>query len=407
MVLGGISLEQSFESLLGDVATVTMGTSPRGDTYNHDGIGLPLLNGPTEFGLFHPSCTLFTTDSKRECRKGDLIFCVRGSTTGRMNWADQVYSLGRGVCSIRGKASLDTKYVSYCLYSKLEALLMRAGGATFPNLTKGAILTFPIPYSPHRHKIAAILSTYDDLIENNTRRIQILEEIARLIYREWFVHFRFPGHEGVQMVDSEMGLIPEGWEVKPLGDIAEEVRRTVEPGEVGAETPYVGLAELPQRSIILSKWGEAGDAGSTKLVFHKGEILFGKIRPYLHKVCVAPVDGICSTDTIVIASKAHDWFPLVVGCTSSDEFVEYATQTSQGTKMPRANWQILTQYPVALPSESILRQFNELMKDVIGCLENAVFRNRLLRRTRDLLLPRLISGGIDVSELEIDTGGLD
>ena len=92
----------NLEVPLHKVATITMGTSPKGTTYNHEGIGLPLLNGPTEFGETHPHCTLYTTDSKKEGKTGDLIFCVRAST-GRMNWADRLYSLGRGVCSIRGE----------------------------------------------------------------------------------------------------------------------------------------------------------------------------------------------------------------------------------------------------------------------------------------------------------------
>jgi len=171
------------------------GTSPKGETYNNEGIGIPLLNGPTEFGPIYPICTLFTTDSKRDCKKDDLIFCVRGSTTGRMNWADKQYSLGRGVCSIRGATPMDTKYIRYCIELKLGALLKLSGGATFPNLTGNDLSTFSIPYPPYRHKFASILSAYDDLIENNTRRIKILEEMAQALYREWFVKFRFPGHE--------------------------------------------------------------------------------------------------------------------------------------------------------------------------------------------------------------------
>ena len=178
---------------LSDIATIIMGTSPKGTTYNTDGDGIPLLNGPTEFGLSHPHCTLFTTDSKKECERGDLIFCVRGSTTGRMNWADKIYSLGRGVCGIRGKTSHDTRYLRYCIDYKLDALLIQAGGATMPNLTQNTIKSFPVPYPKSRRKIAAILSAYDDLIKNNTRRIAILEEMAQAIYREWFVNFRFPG----------------------------------------------------------------------------------------------------------------------------------------------------------------------------------------------------------------------
>lgn len=116
----------NLEVALGEVATIVMGTSPKGTTYNHEGIGSPLLNGPTEFGEIHPRCTLYTTDSKKECQIGDLIFCVRGST-GRMNWADQTYSLGRGVCSIRGNSITDTKFIRYCIEWKLDGLLNLAG----------------------------------------------------------------------------------------------------------------------------------------------------------------------------------------------------------------------------------------------------------------------------------------
>ena len=124
---------------------------------------------------------------------------------------DKVYSLGRGVCSITGETSLDTKYIRYCLELKLDALLKNAGGGTFPNLRKDDLLNFRIPYPTCRDKIASILSAYDDLIENNNRRIKILEEMAQAIYKEWFIKFRFPGHEKVKMVKSEMGMIPEGW----------------------------------------------------------------------------------------------------------------------------------------------------------------------------------------------------
>ncbi|MEI6429227.1 MAG: restriction endonuclease subunit S [Pseudanabaena sp. ELA607] len=253
-------------------------------------------------------------------------------------------------------------------------------------------------------KIANILSAYDDLIENNTRRIKILEEMAQMLYREWFVNFRFPNHENVKMVESELGLIPEGWEVKKLGDIAQEVRRGVNPNSVDPETPYFGLEHLPRKSIALSDWGKAGDIQSTKLAFKKGEILFGKIRPYFHKVGVAPVNGICSSDAIVIQPKDSKYFAVVLSCVSSEDFVNHATQTSQGTKMPRANWDVLTKYPVILPTSNLLlNQVNEFINNAVQKIQNLVLKNINLRKTRDLLLPKLITGEIDVEKLDIET----
>jgi type I restriction enzyme S subunit len=249
-----------------------------------------------------------------------------------------------------------------------------------------------------------VLSAYDDLIENNSRRINILEEMARALYREWFVNFRFPGHGKAKMVKSAVGPIPEGWTPTTLGDLTEDIRRSVNPAELAPDTPYLGLEHLPRRSIALSEWGVASQVQSTKLKFLKGEILFGKIRPYFHKVVVAPIDGVCSSDTIVICPKTTGVFGLVLGCVSSDAFVAHATQTSQGTKMPRANWDVLVKYPLPTPPKPLLVKFNDKMTELVELICNLVFQNRNLKVTRDFLLPRLISGEVDVGGLDIDTG---
>jgi len=150
--------------------------------------------------------------------------------------------------------------------------------------------------------------------------------------------------------------------------------------------------------------GAAIDVQSTKLFFRKGQILFGKIRPYFHKVGVAPLDGVCSTDAIVISPRSNDTFGLVLCCVSSDEFVRHATQTSQGTKMPRANWGVLTRYPLLVPPTALRFRFDGMVRDTVDEICNLTFQTRNLRRTRDLLLPRLVSGEVDVERLRIDEG---
>lgn len=301
-------------------------------------------------------------------------------------------------------SKFDYRFIYHLLRYETEHIRALASGVAAPIINKSAFsdIELLVPPLPIQRKIASVLFAYDDLIENNTLRIAILEEMAQTIYREWFIHFRFPGHEQVRMVDSELGAIPEGWEMKCLGDIAEEARRSVEPEEVDPETPYFGLEHLPRKSIALSDWGTAEEAKSTKLAFKRGEILFGKIRPYFHKVGVAPIEGICSTDAIVIAPKSPDYFALVLVSVSSEQFVEYATLTSQGTKMPRADWKVLVKYPVAVPPTSVLWHFNQLVQDFVAQIQNMIFRNKNLRRTRDLLLPCLVSGELDVSNLSID-----
>lgn len=275
--------------------------------------------------------------------KGDVLLTSRGTlgvpyvarATDRFHFADG------NLTWFRKFHGLNSRYLSYFFLSpsgKAELAKCVIGSSqqayTIAALKNSEIALPPLPL---QRRIAGILSAYDDLIENNLRRIKILEEMAQNLYREWFVKFRFPGHQEARFVDSPLGAIPEGWEWTPLGKLADQIRYGVNPGSVGNDTPYFGLEHLPRRSIALSDWGHASEVQSTKLVFRKGDILFGKIRPYFHKVGVAPLAGVCSSDAIVIRPRAAKWFGLVIGCTSSIEFVEHATATSQGTKMPRAN----------------------------------------------------------------------
>ena len=335
-------------------------------------------------------------------KAGDILFSRVGSY-GNSCFVDrnERFCLGQNtVCISPLTECVDPFYLYCCLNAdivrnQIEAMV---GGASQPTISLKSIstLTIPCPERSTQSRIASILSAYDDLIENNTRRIKILEDMAQMLYREWFVNFRFPGHQKVKMVESELGPIPKGWHPKRLGDLCSDVRRGVLPSDVDVDTPYIGLEHLPRRSIALNEWGRAGDVGSTKLRFKRGEILFGKIRPYFHKVGVAPVDGVASSDAIVIVPNDPAYFGPVLCCVSSEDFVRHATQTSQGTKMPRANWDVLTKYPLPLPDTALLGQFNGTIQPTVEMLQNLVFRNRNLCTTRDLLLPKLISGEIPV-----------
>lgn len=259
-----------------------------------------------------------------------------------------------------------------------------------------------LPSRDDQETIACFLDRFDDLIVNNRRRIQVLEGMSRAIYHEWFVKFRYPGHGDVNMVNSSLGPIPEGWGLGIVDDLVQVVNETVDPSGIDPNTPAVGLEHIPRRQITLDTWGRASDQGSRKGVFSKGDVLFGKIRPYFHKVSVAPVDGICSTDAIVIRPIEQHW-GHVVSLVSSSGFVAYATQTANGTKMPRANWKVLAQWPVAIPPAGLAEIFTGIIRDQLELAEKLMFENRSLAALRDFLLPKLLAGQIDVSTLNLDT----
>jgi len=340
-------------------------------------------------------------------QQGDIILTREAplGEVGMIRGSDKVF-LGQRLVSYRvNPAKADNKFLLYSfqahhLQSQIKAL---GSGSTVehmrvPDAKKLRVLLPPLPT---QRRIATILSTYDDLIENNTRRIAILEEMARRLYEEWFVKFRFPGHEEVRF-DGEL---PEGWEMTRLGELVQDVRDTVHPSQVSEDTPYVGLEHIPRRSITLREWSSASTVDSNKFRFQRGDILFGKIRPYFHKVCVAPIDGICSSDTILLRPVDSDLFAIALCCASSDAFVDHATQTSNGTKMPRANWKVLKDYPVPVPPVDLMEVFNRIVEGVVAKTRNLILKNSNLRTQRDLLLPKLVSGEIDVSQIE--ASGID
>ena len=244
-----------------------------------------------------------------------------------------------------------------------------------------------------QRRITDVLSAYDDLVENNRRRMALLEESARLLYREWFVRLRFPGYEHTRIVDG----VPQGWERNTVGDLCDEIRELVLPDALEPDTPYIGLEHMPRRSIALGDWGKVEQVTSSKSRFKAGEILFGKIRPYFHKVGVAFVDGVASSDAIVIRPTAEKLHALVLMTLSSDEFVAVtAQQMKEGSKMPRADWKQMQAYPVPLPPSGLLSNFDAVIQPIIAQLKSLTFANQKLRTARDLLLPRLMSGELAV-----------
>lgn len=286
-------------------------------------------------------------------------------------------------------------YYYMARHEAVQWLEQHAVGSTMLNLSAGIVNEMPVEYpaEPLQAKIADVLSAYDGLIENNRRRMRLLEEAARLLYREWFVRFRFPGHEQTRILDG----IPQGWERKTLGDLCSEIRETVSPEEVDPDTPYIGLEHMPRRSISLSEWDRADAVTSTKHRFKRGDILFGKIRSYFHKVGVAFSDGITSSDAIVIRPNADELRGLVLMTVSSDHFVAVASTTArEGSKMPRADWKVMAKFVIAMPPDSLLRTFSDAIDPIVHQLRTLTFQNQKLRAARDLLLPRLMSGEIEV-----------
>ena len=333
-------------------------------------------------------------------RENDLIL-AREAPAGNVAIIKngQTVCLGQRTVHLRPDPNqVDPDFLCYFLLAPPQqgALLAGETGATAGHVNMRDIRRLPLvglPDQTVQRKAGAILGAYDDLIENNRRRMALLEEEARQLYREWFVRLRFPGHEHTRITNG----VPEGWEKKTLGHLCEEIRETVKPDALAPDTPYIGLEHMPRRSISLSDWGTAEQVTSRKYRFREGEFLFGKIRPYFHKVGIAFVDGITSSDAIVIRPLESTLRGFVLMTVSSDPFVAVTAQTmKEGSKMPRADWKQMQAYFVSLPPVGLLGSFESAIEAVVEQLRILTFTNEKLRAARDLLLPRLMSGELAV-----------
>lgn len=329
---------------------------------------------------FVPKAYFDTIDAKRRIRKGDVLYSVVGSY-GIPVYADKDLDIAfqRHIAILKPRSTIDSRFLYYSMlnpafYSSADNVAI---GAAQKTITLSALrnLEIPLPPLPVQRRIADILSAYDDLIENNRRRIAILEETARLTYRKWF------------------GGIEQG-RAATLGEICREVRRGVSPDAIAPDTPYIGLEHMPRRSISLCEWESAQKVTSTKLAFEAGDILFGKIRPYFHKVGITFVDGVASSDAIVIKPLRPELHAYVLMTVSSDAFVAAASQgMKEGSKMPRADWKQLLNYSVSMPDDDTLAEFNRVLNPILEQLKTLCFSIRNLVAARDLLLPRLMKGG--------------
>lgn len=330
---------------------------------------------------------------------------------------------GYHLAILRPTSKIDGAYLYYALNTDKARYQFQSytNGITRFGLRKADIglVEIPLPSLDEQRSIAHILRTLDEKIDLNRRMSQTLEEIARALFKSWFVDFDpvrakmdglwLPGEHFLgapdnlydlfpnSLVDSELGEIPKGWEVKELGEIAEQHRFSAKPIEIEPNTPYIALEHMPKHHIALSDWKTSENLASNKYRFKRGDILFGKLRPYFHKVGVAPLAGVCSTDIVVISPLSQDWFGLILCHVSSSEFIDYTESVSIGTKMPRTNWTDMSRYKITFPRRELSKVFTELIQLYVDKIILTTHNSHTLTTMRDALLPMLISGELCTS----------
>jgi len=308
----------------------------------------------------------------------------------------------------------DNRVLKRFLYYKLYGPTLRdlRTGTAQPQIIIADLKVYEvdIPPLPSQHKIAAVLSAYDDLIENNTRRIQILEEMAQRLYREWFVHFRFPGHENITMVESELGMLPEGWKVKKLSELVDTqygYTESAKEDEIGPK--FVRGKDINKTSYI--QWDSVpycpiDEAGFQKYKLAVGDIVVIRMAdPGKVGIIEKQIDAVFASYLIRLTIKSNHLSPYYLfSFLNSDRYQNYVTGASTGTTRKSASAGVITDISLTLPPHDVREKFEIQISDIRALLNIILDQNNNLRQTRGLLLPKLISGKIDVSDLDIDIG---
>ena len=309
---------------------------------------------------------------------------------------------------LRGKLEIsDDLFILACLNNAdIKAFVT---GAAQPKLSQANLLRIeiPLPPLPVQRRIAGILSAYDDLIENNQRRIAILERMARALYREWFVHFRYPGHESVPLVDSPLGPIPQGWEVRTVADSF---------SVVGGGTPSRNIEKYWSEGTI--QWFSPTDLTSTKSMFiddsrdhitqtglaESSARLFpagcimltsratiGAVSINTHEACTNQGFITCIPNQRVPMYFLFHWI--------KDNVATFERMAS-GATFKEISRGVFKRIDFLHPANSLVMQFENLIMPIAEQILSLQRQTQNLRRTRDLLLPRLLSGQLDVGELD-------
>jgi len=383
--------------------------------------GVPFFRGKeiTEKynGAIEVSTELFIARSKFEEIKaksgapipGDLLLTSVGTlgSTYVVRRGDEFYFKDGNITWFRNFRGLDSTYFNYWLTApdgraELKKCTIGSSQSAYTIvLLKG--MEIELPSLPAQRRIASILSAYDDLIENNARRIAILEEMARRIYQEWFVRFRFPGHEGAQMVESELGLVPEGWRAAALGDVAAYINRGLAPKyDDAAASIVINQKCIRDQRLNLGEARKQGKPVPAEKVVRLGDVLInstgvgtlGRVAQVLEAI-----DN-CTVDTHVsIVRPGKDCDPDFFGLTLLAQQAHFEAQGVGSTGQTELSRGRIAETSVVVPPLAVQRAFGKLVQPIRRLTVTLQSKNLNLRITRDLLLPKLISGELDVSAM--------
>ena len=359
---------------------------------------------------------------------GDVLIAMTGQGSvgrvGRLRCPSNVHPImnQRVGKFLADELTLNRDYLFYVISSeKFEKRLFDLGaGSGQPNLSPTVILSVEIPFPKYRQQlaIAEILNSLDNRITLLRETNSTLEAIAQALFKSWFVDFdpvrakqegRQP--EGMDaetaalfpdsFEQSELGEIPKGWGIGNLGDIFTLRNDRIKASTQTLLLPYVPIESIESKTLFLKKFKSGDEANSSLVLFKEGDILFGAMRPYFHKVCIAPFNGVTRTTVFTLAPIDFKATAFALFQAFQEQTVSYATKNSEGSTIPYAKWKnSLEKMAIVVPNQNLQRKFSEIVMPLINSGNENSSRSRTLACLHDTLLPRLISGQLRLPDVE-------
>ncbi len=370
-------------------------------------------NNISEIVLFKSSIDKIPSRAKRKVKVGDILYSTVRPNQKHYGYIDKEYdnllvSTGYIVIEPNNKI-INGKYLYYYLtQDKIVNYLQTIAEntvATYPSISPKDIedLVVDLPSLQNQNKMASILSNYDNLIENNNKRIKILEEMAQKIYKEWFVDFKFPCHETATFKQTELGKIPNNWEIKQIGkEYKTYLGGTPSRNEEkywNGKIPWLNSGKTNELRITKASEyvTELGlEKSSTKLMPQYTTVL-AITGATLGQVSMLGSEMCANQSVVGIYSDKN---PEYVFYLMKDK-IQKLIQSASGGAQQHINKDIVNEMKFVLPADTMLNDFKDIIRPINKEIFNLLYKNHTLKQTRDLLLPRLISGEIDVENLEV------
>lgn len=354
----------------------------------------------TEAGLKGSAAKLYAPGTILIAMYGD------GRTITTMGIVDTPAATNQACCGIVANPEVcDSLYLFYALKHERHKLLNLVVAGAQRNLSVGTIRNFPLPIPSleTQHRVGLLLGAYDELIEVNEKRIAIVEEMARSLFEEWFVRFRFPGHEGMAISETPDGPLPEGWRYDVLSNVSAINAASLRPANAPLDIGYIDISSVSRGRInAINRMPFVEAPGRARRIVTDGSILWSNVRPNRRSfaVVLGPTPEIVASTGFTVLDARAISFAYLYHWVTTDSFVGYLVGNAQGAAYPAVTASTFERAAILLPPSRLIDRFTDIAEPMLRLADNLRRTNGSLAASRDLLLPRLISGELSVTQAE-------